>query len=499
MAAALRSTGERAAGRGDSGSSVNAGSGELMQFQSEGFIFLFLPIAIIFSFFKAPVIRITSLVGLSLLFYGAADPMFVLLLLLTTIVSFFTAIFIEDSAGENVRRAALSAAIVVNLAILGYFKYIFFVSDSISSFGSLFGVNVSLERFAPSSFVDYILPAGISFYTFQALSYVIDVYRKDIAAERSFMVCLGFVSFWPHLVAGPIVRYSILGPQIRDYQYDRLPKRYWVAGLDRFAVGLIQKIVLAEGCGTIVNQISLNVSQPDFVTSWMIAVGFGMQIFFDFAAYTNMAIGVAAIFGIRISENFFSPYRADSIQDFWRRWHVTLSIWFRDYVYIPLGGSRRGFAIQLRNVFIVFLITGFWHGAGWNFVAWGLMHGMMLIAYMSFKHFFPNATIPQVLAVAMTFVLVHFAWIPFRFTDIGVINGIWSGMVGANGFHYPATLNPWDVVFVLFVTFLSIALPNSSERWPGRSGLIESLVIWIAAAAALIFAPEVTNFIYFQF
>jgi alginate O-acetyltransferase complex protein AlgI len=470
-----------------------------MQFQSEGFIFVFLPIAIIFSFFKAPIIRITSLVGLSLLFYGAADPVFVLLLVLTTIVSFFTAILIEDSKSGNARRAALATAVVVNLAILGYFKYIFFLSHSISSFGSIFGLNISLDRLTPSSFADYVLPAGISFYTFQALSYVIDVYRRDIRAERSFLVCLGFVSFWPHLVAGPIVRYSILGPQIRDYQYNRLPKRYWVAGIDRFAVGLIQKIVLAESCGTIVNQISLNVTHPDFVTSWMIAVGFGMQIFFDFVAYTNMAIGVAAIFGIRISENFFTPYRADSIQDFWRRWHVTLSIWFRDYVYIPLGGGRRGFAIQLRNIFIVFLITGFWHGAGWNFVAWGLMHGLMLMAYMSFKHFFPNVFVPRVLAIAVTFVLVHFAWVAFRFTEIHVIKDIWRGMVGVNGFNYPPTLNPWDVVFVLFATFLSIALPNSSERWPGQSGLIESAVIWIAAAAALIFAPEVTNFIYFQF
>jgi alginate O-acetyltransferase complex protein AlgI len=470
-----------------------------MQFQSEGFIFIFLPVAIVFSFIASPIIRIISLVALSLVFYSAADPVFVILLVLTSIVSYFAALIINDSEQRSVRVAALVATIIINLGILGYFKYIFFLSDSLSMAGSYFGLKLSLERFTPSAAVDYILPAGISFYTFQALSYVIDVYRKEIPAERSFLVCLGFVSYWPHLVAGPIVRYSLLGPQIRAYRDDTLPRRYWLAGIDRFAVGVIQKIILAEGCGTIVNQLAIRVSQPDFFTAWTIAIGFGMQIFFDFVAYTNMAIGVSALFGIRISENFFSPYRANSIQDFWRRWHVTLSIWFRDYVYIPLGGGRRGFAIQLRNIFLVFLITGVWHGAGWNFIAWGVMHGMMLMGYLAFKRVFPNVHITQILAVALTFVLVHFAWVPFRFTELAIIEDIWRGMIGLNGFQYPPTLNPWDITFVLLATFLAIALPNSSERWPGQSGLLESLLLWIGAAAVLIYAPQVTNFIYFQF
>jgi alginate O-acetyltransferase complex protein AlgI len=470
-----------------------------MQFQSEGFIFLFLPLAIFLSFVPGYYFRSLSLILLSYAFYSSASPFFVILLAVSSATAYAAGLLLDQDHSDKRRKLILFLAITANLSMLGYFKYIFFFSDSVHYFGTFIGMEISLERFAPSSALDYILPAGISFYTFQALAYVIDVYRRDIRAEKDILIFFGFVSFWPQLVAGPIERYNILGPQIRAYAERKLADRYWVAGIDRFSLGVIQKIILAEGCGTIIDQLSNNITEPDMYTSWIIALGFGMQIFFDFVAYTNMAIGAAAILGFRISENFFSPYRARSIRDFWHGWHVTLSIWFRDYVYIPLGGSRRGFIFQLRNVFILFLITGLWHGAGWNFVIWGLMHGLMLIVYLIYKRLLPKFEIPGIIAFVVTFLLVQFAWVPFRFADISEVKSIWTGMIGLNGFTYPAGLNPWDVTFILVATFLSIALPNSSKRWPGSSGLFESVALWVGAALALIYAPEVSNFIYFQF
>ena len=236
----------------------------------------------------------------------------------------------------------------------------------------------------------------------------------------------------------------------------------------------------------------------DLVTSWVIAIGFGMQIYYDFAAYTHIAIGISLLLGVRLQENFDSPYQASSIQDFWRRWHMTLSRWFRDYLYIPLGGSRKGGLRTSLNILITFLLVGLWHGAGWNYVAWGVIHGVLLAAYRYKQALFPDMKLNHYLAVAITFICVQFAWIPFRVSDTLQVVDIWSGMLGMNGVT-GSGVSIIDIIFLCIVLAATLLLPNASKRWPGTLGWKESAAIASLACFAVIFTPEVSKFIYFQF
>ncbi|MFQ5659304.1 MAG: MBOAT family O-acyltransferase [Gammaproteobacteria bacterium] len=329
------------------------------------------------------------------------------------------------------------------------------------------------------------------------MSYTIDVYMGKIRPERNFLGFCNYIAYLPQLIAGPIERFSNLYPQITAFNAGKA-ESYWSAGVDRIALGLIQKLIIADSCGIIVDRLLNADINHDFITAWVVSIGFGMQIYFDFAAYTHIAIGISLILGIRLQENFNSPYQACNIREFWRRWHMTLSRWFRDYLYIPLGGSREGHFRTVINILLTFLLVGLWHGAGWNYVFWGALHGCMLTCYYLKTIIFPQLRINHFIGVFITFTLVHIAWVPFRAGDISDIFVIWNAMLGKGGFNH-GYVSDMDIVFVAIVTFSTLIFPNASRRWPGNSGWHESACIWLLAVFAIFNSPAINKFIYFQF
>lgn len=465
-----------------------------MLFQTPGFLFIFLPV-----FLAAVALvpkgtpRTVVIVAFSYLFYSGSEPAFALLLLTSTVVDYFAALNIDAAQSKARRKGWLILSVCTNLSLLGFFKYGGMLYPGVGAIGSLLGMPAP----DPLFFERFVLPAGISFYTFQSMSYTIDVYRRELKPEQSFIGFMGYVAYLPQLIAGPIERFAHLYPQLQAAAWGKA-QRAWSAGLDRMSLGIIQKLLFADACGRIVDRMLQQDGYYSLVDGWAVAIGFGLQIYYDFAAYTHMAIGISLLLGIRLAENFLSPYKAQTIQQFWQRWHITLSSWFRDYLYIPLGGSRKGYLRTAFNVSVTFLLCGLWHGANWNFVAWGAMHGAMLSGYHLIKRRWPEALLPSWLAVALTFALVSYAWVLFRVDDPDTLVAVWTSMSGGAawlGFVLPSM----DLLFLAGLTVATLSIPNAAQRWPGRSGWIESALLWGLALFAVLSIPEVQQFIYFQF
>lgn len=465
-----------------------------MLFHSVGFLFIFLPI-FIFSIVLLPKgkIRSFTLLIFSYLFYSGAEPFFILILILSSFTDYTAALCISKSKRHATRKLWLLLSIFVNIGILCLYKYGQWILTGITPLVENLGMHLPSTEF----FKNYILPAGISFYTFQSMSYSIDVYRRQIQPEKSLLGFCNYVAYLPQLIAGPIERFGHLYPQIASFNKGETVL-HWTTGLDRVALGLIQKLLIADSCGLIVDRLVTAGGPQHFFTSWAIAIGFGMQIYFDFAAYTHIAIGISLMLGIRLQENFLSPYKANNIQDFWRRWHITLSMWFRDYVYIPLGGSRKGTLHTYFNILVTFLLVGVWHGAGWNFMTWGAGHGILLIVYRLKQKLLPNWKLHRTAALIITFIAVHFLWIMFRVPDLTQAVNIWQGMLGMQGF-WPNLVSISDLAFLATVSVGTLTLPNAAERWPGYSGWKESFAISALALFAILNTPEISKFIYFQF
>jgi len=296
----------------------------------------------------------------SLFFYAYGEPIFVFIMIISSLINYLFGLMLS---GEKGRKAVLVAAVVLNISILGFFKYTNFIVDNINAF---FHAGISIEKIT--------LPIGISFFTFQAMSYVIDVYRNPKLSQKNYLSILLYISMFPQLVAGPIVRYSDINEQINN----RNPKEdEIVKGIMRFSKGLFKKMYIANVCGTIADNIyGLDINKYAFYVAWLGAIVYALQIYYDFSAYSDMAIGLGHMFGFKFKENFAHPYSAVSIKDFWSKWHISLSTWFKEYVYIPLGGNRKGKVKTESNKMIVFLLTGIWHGANWTFIFWGLIHGV---------------------------------------------------------------------------------------------------------------------------
>ncbi len=339
-----------------------------MLFSSLEFLYLFLPLTLLVYFavplrFRNPVLLVFSLV-----FYGWGEPIYVFLMIFTILVDYGAGLLIERAATPKGRKAWLVAAIVINLLLLAFFKYSGFILDNLRRIPALSGLPV----------FSVALPIGISFYTFQALSYVIDVYRKEVAAQKDAVAFGTYVTLFPQLIAGPIVRYS-------DVDADLTHRTHSVSaaasGARTFVCGLCKKVLLANTAGAIwASMRDMPTAEQTALGAWLGIICFTIQIYFDFSGYSDMAIGLGRILGFRFPENFFYPMTARSITDYWRRWHITLSTWFREYVYIPLGGNRCGKGRTFLNLLIVWLLTGLWHGANWNFVLWGLYFFLLLAA-----------------------------------------------------------------------------------------------------------------------
>ncbi len=334
-----------------------------MVFSSTIFLFIFLPVCLFFYFIVDKKFKNLVLLIFSLIFYAWGEPKSVILMLFSILFNYFFGILVEKD-NKYIKKSSLILACVYNLGVLFVFKYLNF---SIDTFNELFNQNIEIAKIA--------LPIGISFYTFQNLSYVIDVYRGNVKAQRKFLDLALYVSLFPQLIAGPIVRYINIQKQIinRVSSIKRVRE-----GLVRFQVGFIKKVLIADVLSGLVD-IAFRGEYPSIYTNWIGAIAYALQIYFDFSGYSDMAIGIGRILGFKFLENFNYPYISRSIQEFWRRWHISLSSWFKDYVYIPLGGSREGNFKTYRNIFIVFLLCGTWHGASFNFIFWGVYYALFLM------------------------------------------------------------------------------------------------------------------------
>ena len=336
-----------------------------MLFSSVPFLFYFLPAALLLYFLVPRRLKNAALLLASLFFYAWGEPKYVVLMLVSIAQGYLFGLLVEKYRGRNASRLFLSLSILVSLGLLGYFKYADFFLASVNA---ATGLSLPLLKLS--------LPIGISFYTFQVLSYVIDVYRGDTAAQRNFIDLAAYVSLFPQLIAGPIVRYSDVALQLRERTHSVSAA---AEGVRRFTIGFCKKILLANQFGALASAYQ-QTQQESVLFVWLYALAFLLQVYFDFSGYSDMAIGLGRAFGFTFRENFMYPYCAASMQDFWRKWHISLSTWFKEYVYIPLGGNRRGKLRTGLNKLIVFLLTGLWHGASWNFAVWGLYHGAFLMA-----------------------------------------------------------------------------------------------------------------------
>ena len=385
-----------------------------MVFSSLEFMFLYFPVVLLLYFITPLKWRNATLFLTSLIFYGWGEPLYVFLMLFTITVDYFFGFMVGKYRETNRRRAKgyMIAAIVINLAILGFFKYANLALDTVAA---LTGAKVAHLNVA--------LPVGISFYTFQALSYVIDVYRMDANAQRNYTAFGTYVTLFPQLIAGPIVRYQDVDDQLRSRTHSA---ELFASGVRTLAAGMGKKVLLANAAGEIWSRIS-EAPETTVAAAWLGIIMYTFQIYFDFSGYSDMAIGLGKMMGFSFRENFYYPYMAASVTDFWRRWHISLSTWFREYVYIPLGGNRRGRGRQIFNLLAVWFLTGLWHGASWNFVLWGLYYFVLLMLEKTFllKLLYK---LPKFISHVYTLITVVFGWLLFVSTDF------------ASGVEYLATM-----------------------------------------------------------
>lgn len=410
-----------------------------MVFSSAIFIFLFLPLVLLCYFLSPRKLKNYVLLFFSLVFYIFGGPKFLLVLLAVVLIDYVGAILIHKT---NKKKLFLILTITCNILVLVYFKYTGFFLENVNS---IFGLKITIPKI--------VLPIGISFYTFQAMSYVIDVYRNKVKLQKNFLTLLLYVSLFPQLVAGPIVRYETIEDELnnRKETFNDVSE-----GIKRFILGLAKKVIIANQMGLLADTIfGLNeLSTPVAILG---GIAYMFQIYFDFSAYSDMAIGLGRIFGFKFLENFNFPYISKSITEFWRRWHISLSTWFRDYIYIPLGGNRKGIKRQIINMLIVWLLTGFWHGAEWNFVLWGLYYFIFLVLEKFVLNKFLDK-LPNVLKHVYAIVVIYFGWILFRCDSMELLkhyfNALFSFSFSAMSFNEILIyLESYYVYFILAIIF----------------------------------------------
>ena len=384
-----------------------------MVFTSISFIYYFLPLLLIFYFVVPKKFRNIILLMFSVLFYFYGESKYILLMLIEVLISYVVGLLIDKYKSKNI----LIIGIFIHVLLFGIFKYFNFVIINVNN---LFHSNLNL--------LNVVLPIGISFYTFQIISYEIDVYNKKVNVQSNILKYFLYVFLFPQLIAGPIVRYQDVNNEIdnRNVTFEMFAN-----GLRRFIIGLSKKVIIANNLGELCN-IYLNLGDKSVLFTWIFAISYMLQIYFDFSGYSDIAIGLGKMLGFNFPENFNYPYMAKSITDFWRRWHMTLSSWFRDYVYIPLGGNKKGVLKQIRNILIVWSLTGLWHGASWNFIVWGLYFGILLILEkFILKKYFSN--VPKFIKCIYTLFLVMISFVIFQGDRLSIDFNIIKGLFGLNG------------------------------------------------------------------
>ena len=466
-----------------------------MVFSSLTFLFLFLPLLYLLLFLaRSPRWRNGVLIAASLLFYGWGEPVWILAMLFSTAVNYVCARMIDRAESEARRRLYLVLGVIASIIFLFYFKYSAFLLNTLFSL-----VGVSWRMTAPK------LPIGISFYTFQILTYTVDVYRRKTPALKSPLRLLLYISCFPQLIAGPIVQYGDVADQLAER---RITPEDFSEGLQRFVKGLAKKVLLANLCGAALEELPLAGTGAALSVggAWLAGLLYTLQIYYDFSAYSDMAIGLGRTLGFRYKENFLFPYASHSITEFWRRWHVSLGSFFRDYVYIPLGGNRRGTARTILNMLIVWALTGLWHGASWNFVVWGAYYGVLLIL----ERFVLARLLdhlPKLLRCVLTFGIVLIGWIIFYYTDFSAVSQHILALfgVGSSGWLDAATVAVLRkyTVFPLLCLVLSLPwVPAAAGKLPEKLRdilqPILTLVLFVVSVLFLV-GQSYNPFIYFRF
>jgi alginate O-acetyltransferase complex protein AlgI len=473
---------------------------------------IFLPIVFLLYWFVANKdlkLQNFLIVIASYLFYGWWDWRFLSLILFSTLIDYSVGVTLSKEQNTSKRKVLLWISILINLGFLGFFKYYNFFLDNFVTAFSFFGTPINAQG------LNIILPVGISFYTFQTLSYTIDVYKRKLEPTEDFIAFTAFVSFFPQLVAGPIERASNLLPQFykkRTFEYAKA-----VDGLRQILWGLFKKIVIADNSAQVANEIFNNSADYSGSTLVLGAIFFTFQIYGDFSGYSDIAIGTSRLFGINLKQNFAFPYFSRDIAEFWRRWHISLSTWFRDYLYIPLGGSRGGTWMKVRNTFIIFIVSGFWHGANWTFIVWGALNALYFIPLLLLKKnrvntdvvakgkYLPN--IREFFQIGITFSLTVLAWTFFRAENIGHALSYLSTIFSKSIFTIPHFLGMRAALYalVLIIIFVVIEWIGRNEQYaiaklgftwrrPIRYALYYSIIL-----AIFLFMGKQQQFIYFQF
>jgi alginate O-acetyltransferase complex protein AlgI len=473
---------------------------------------VFLPVVFfLYWFFCQKNLKLQNLliVVASYVFYGWWDWRFLSLIIFSTVVDYSIGVLLTKEKTQNKRKILLWCSIIVNLGFLGFFKYYNFFLDNLITAFTFFGANLE------ASSLKIILPVGISFYTFQTLSYTIDVYREKLTLTKNFVAFAAFVSFFPQLVAGPIERATNLLPQFyvkRKFEYNKA-----VDGLRQILWGMFKKVVIADNCAEFANEFFNNHTEYEGSGLLLGALFFTFQIYGDFSGYSDIAIGTSRLFGFNLKQNFAFPYFSRDIAEFWRRWHISLSTWFRDYLYIPLGGSKGGTSMKVRNTFIIFIVSGFWHGSNWTFIVWGALNAIYFLPLLLAKRNRSNIgivaegrltpSIKDILNIISTFLLVVLAWVFFRADSVSHAIDYLIGIFSKSLFSIPEFENRTHAVEVLLLIGFLICI-----EWLGRESQygLEKLglnwnrslrIVFYLSIVCLIFLfiGKEQEFIYFQF
>ena len=469
-----------------------------MAFNDISFLFVFFPLALLAHKLMPMQGKNIVLLILSLLFFAWGSPEYVLLLILSIVFNYFTGLQMhkqKEEKDEKGLKFTLWSAVAVNLLLLGFFKYWGFVIENINA---LLRVQIPVRQLS--------MPLGISFFTFSILSYLFDVYRDKAPAQKNILDFSLFVCFFPKLVSGPIVQYADFAAQLHER---KLTDAKFGNGCRLFLIGLAKKVLLSNTLGTTFYAVTaLPGEGVSVVTAWLGAISYSLMLYFDFSGYSDMAIGLAQMFGFSFEKNFDYPYMSSSITEFWRRWHISLGAWFRDYVYIPLGGSRAGQKTTVRNLLIVWALTGIWHGANWNFIFWGLYYGgLLLLEKFVLKDIL--AKIPNLFRIIGTVILVVIGWVFFFSPSLGSAF-LWLGKmfgIGAAGFldatarYYFA--GSWIILLISAVSAYPIGARLGSNVYRSRKNAVALSVLWFAVLLLLCLAGMMSStyssFLYFQF
>lgn len=470
-----------------------------MVFSTFTFLFRFLPIVILCYFAVPGKLKNLVLFLFSLIFYAWGEPIYVTIMLFSTVFDYLNGLLVTHFQQKGRNKAAFTVVIVsviVNLGLLGVFKYMNLVCDTLNQ---IFSLSISCKKLA--------LPIGISFYTFQTMSYTIDVYRNDAKAQRNIIDFGTYVAMFPQLIAGPIVRYKTVAEQMQNRSINLEAFSY---GCFRFCVGLGKKVLLANTVGFLFSQIAdYKEAGLPMLTAWLGILCFALQIYFDFSGYSDMAIGLGAIFGFHFLENFNYPYISKSITEFWRRWHISLGTWFKEYVYVPLGGNRKGQLRQMFNIFIVWGLTGLWHGASWNFLYWGLYFAVLLIIEKLFLQKYIEK-LPAIFQHIYALIFIFGGWTIFAFPDLSLGKTYYKAMLGlgAGGIINTHTITLlWQNASILVIALIACTrLPQklAAKLCRKQEALLEAgkllwMVIIFLLSIAYLVNDSYNPFLYFRF